>query len=278
MTQIASDLGAVQETLLVPLWARAAEHESRMSILSDPKAAEIVRSLDYDFTTFSRGAIRSRIGIALRTLQFDDWLRAFLAEHPAGTVVDVGCGLNTRFERCDNGTARWLEVDLPDTMTVRRRFFDETDRRRMLPGSVLEEGWLDAAAELPGPYFFVLEGLLMYFDEPDVRRVLDRLGSRFPGERLAVDLLTPDGVATQGEHDTLKHFRARFTWGIGHPAGLTAADWRPAMQCLDAVTLKEIAVRNVHRMPWLLKLVGLAMSTFKRKAVNAYWLSLFKVG
>ena len=233
MTKIAADLGAVQETLLVPLWARAAEHESRTSILSDPKAAEIVRSLDYDFSRFSSGALRSRIGIALRTLQFDDWLRAFLAEHPAGTVVDVGCGLNTRFERCDNGTARWLEVDLPDTMAVRRRFFEESDRRRMLPGSVLEDAWLHAAADLPGPYFFVLEGLLMYFEEPEVRGVLDRLGTRFPGERLAVDRADP---RRRRDPERPRHaqakFEARFTWGIAAPprpgrGGLAAGDGVP---------------------------------------------------
>ena len=270
------DLGPVQRTLLVPLWARAAETRSRWSILSDPRAVEIADSLGDTFDGFTRFALRSRIGIALRTLQFDDWLKGWLAEYPAGTVADVGVGLNTRFERCDNGSARWLEVDLPDSMAVRRRYFAETDRRAMLAGSVLGGEWIDRLLELPPPYFVCIEGVLMYLAEADVRRLFDTLGERLPGAALTFDALTPDGVATQSTHDTLKHFEARFDWGVEEVRSLET--WRPGLRCEDAVTLKEIAVRNVHRMPWMLKLIGLGMSTVKRRAVKAYWLAKFELG
>ena len=269
-------LGPVQQTLLVPLWARAAETRSRLSILSDPRAVEIVDALGDRFSHFNRSALRSRIGIALRTLQFDDWLRAFLEEHPAGTVADVGVGLNTRFERCDNGRARFLEVDLPDSMAVRRRYFAETDRRRMLAGSLLDDDWIDRLLDLPGPYFVCIEGVLMYLPEDEVRRVIDRLGERLPGATLTFDALTPDGVATQSRHDTLKHFAARFDWGVEDVRSLEG--WRDGLTCEDAVTLKEIAVRNVYRMPWTLRLIGLGMSTVRRRAVKAYWLARFRLG
>ncbi len=270
------DLGPVQQTLLVPLWARAAETRSRLSILSDPRAVEIADALGDRFGHFNKFALRSRIGIALRTLQFDDWLRAFLTENPGGTVADVGVGLNTRFERCDDGKSHWLEVDLPDSMAVRRRYFAETDRRSMMAGSVLEPDWIERLLDLPAPYFVCIEGVLMYLPEEGVRRVIDMLGERLPGATLTFDALTPDGVATQSTHDTLKHFEARFDWGVEDVRSLE--DWRPGLTCEDAVTLKEIAVRNVHRMPWMLKLIGLGMSTVKRRAVKAYWLAKFRTG
>ena len=274
-------LGDVQQTLLVPLWARAAETQSRLSILQDPKAVEIVAALGDRFGHFTKSALRSRIGIALRTLQFDDWLRDWLAANPGGTVADVGVGLNTRFERCDDGTSHFLEVDLPDSMAVRKRFFaegvfEEHDRRTLLAGSVLDDEWIDRLLELPPPYCVIIEGVLMYLPEADVRRLVDRLGERLPGATLLLDALTPDGVATQSKHDTLKHFAARFDWGVEDVR--TVADWRPGLSCEDAVTLKEIAVRNVDRMPWMLKLIGLGMSTVRRRAVKAYWLAKFGVG
>jgi O-methyltransferase involved in polyketide biosynthesis len=37
--------------------------------------------------------------IILRTAIFDMWVRSFVAAHPNGTVVEIGTGLNTRFER-----------------------------------------------------------------------------------------------------------------------------------------------------------------------------------
>jgi NADPH-dependent ferric siderophore reductase len=72
-----------------------------------------------------------------------------MADHPAGTVVEVGAGLNTRFERLDNGTIHWVDLDLPDTMDLRRTFFSETDRRRMVAASVADDSWCQTVLASP---------------------------------------------------------------------------------------------------------------------------------
>lgn len=118
------ELGEIQETLLIPLYGRAVQTRRRNGLIHDPKAVEMVDSLDYDFSRFD-GA-KSLIGAALRTLQFDAWVADFLRRHPAGTVVEMGTGLNTRFERFDNGTVHWFDLDLPDVMALRRTFFQDT--------------------------------------------------------------------------------------------------------------------------------------------------------
>ena len=105
-------------------------------------------------------------------------MREFLARHAGGTVAELGTGLNTRFERTDNGTVRWIDLDLPDTIALRRRFFADNGRRHMIEGSVTGEDWLEAVAELPGPYFFVSEGVFVYLEEDDVTRTLTRIGGR----------------------------------------------------------------------------------------------------
>ena len=110
-----------------------------------------------------------------------------LAAHPAATVVEVGTGLNTRFERVDNGQVHWLDVDLPDTIALRRKFFADTARRRMVAASVLDEDWFPAVAQQPGPYFFVAEGVLVYLPEDQVTGALARIAARFGGALLALD-------------------------------------------------------------------------------------------
>lgn len=42
-------------------------------------------------------------------------------------MIEIGTGLNTRFESVDNGVVRWLDLDLPDTIELRRQFFANTD-------------------------------------------------------------------------------------------------------------------------------------------------------
>src|SRR5580692_4307073 len=178
-------LGAVQETLFIPLAARARATVGKRPVLRDPKAVEMVRSIDFDAAKYGWRA--GGTFTVLRTAIFDSWVRAFLAEHPAGTVVEIGTGLNTRFERVDNGQVHWIDLDLPDTIELRGKFFTDTDRRRMVAGSVLDEQWLDIAAQLPGPYFFVAEGVLVYLPEDQVTTALASLAARFAGAMVALD-------------------------------------------------------------------------------------------
>ncbi|GGZ01265.1 hypothetical protein [Streptomyces poonensis] len=88
------NLGTVQETLLIPLYARAMENRKEFPILRDARAEEIVAAIEYDFARFD--GLPSLTGAMLRTVLFDRWVADFLAAHPDGTVVEIGTGLNTR--------------------------------------------------------------------------------------------------------------------------------------------------------------------------------------
>jgi O-methyltransferase involved in polyketide biosynthesis len=179
-----AELGPVQRTLFFPLLARARETQARRPLLRDPKAVELVRAIDFDAATY-RSAMRFMV--VIRTMILDEWVRQFLAAHPGGTVVELGTGLNTRFERTDNGSVHWVDLDLPDTIELRRRFFADTDRRQTLAASLLDEDWLPAVEALPRPYFFVSDGVLVYLREEEVTSALTRIAARFPGSRLAFD-------------------------------------------------------------------------------------------
>ena len=181
-----AELGDVQETLYFPLLARAREAGMRRPLLRDHKAVEMTDAIAIDQARFTGGA--GGMFMVLRTAIYDHWVNRFLAEHPAGTVVELGTGLNTRFERVDNGRVHWYDLDLPDTIELRRRFFADTDRRRMIAGSVLDEDWMDTIAASPGPYLFVSEGVLVYLPPEDVLRTLRTIAERFPGSRLAIDV------------------------------------------------------------------------------------------
>ena len=211
----AAELGDVQMTLFVPLAARARETRRKRPALRDPKAVELIESIDYDESLYGRGW--GGFVTVLRTLIVDWWVRQFLAAHPDGTVVELGAGLNSRFERTDNGSAHCLEVDLPDTIDLRRRFFDDTERRRMVAGSVLDEDWMDVVAAEPGPYLFVAEGVLTYLPEDGVTRTLTRIGERFPGAMIAFDTYTKAMLRRQHKEAARRGMAARWAWGCDDP-------------------------------------------------------------
>jgi O-methyltransferase involved in polyketide biosynthesis len=179
-----ASLGAVQQTLFIPLAARAQESRKKRPLLRDPKAAEIVASVDFDMAKYGQGWGGGFVTVP-RTAIFDIWVSDFLTAHPAGTVVEIGTGLNTRFERVDNGQVHWIDMDLPDTIELRRRFFADSIRRRMLAASALDEDWLATVQDSPGPYFFVADGVLTYLAQAP--QVIARIAGQFPGAFLAFD-------------------------------------------------------------------------------------------
>jgi len=211
-------LGAVQETLFIPLAARARETQRKHPVLRDPKAAEMVRSIDYDTAKYGRSA--GGFVTVLRTAIIDFWVREFLAAHPAATVVELGTGLNTRFERVDNGQVHWFDLDLPDTIELRRNFFADTGRRRMLATSVLDEDWLPTVGQSQGPYFFVAEGVLVYLPEDQVMAVLARIAARFPWALIVLDTYPQRTFDQQHKLAARKGMDARWAWACDDPRSL----------------------------------------------------------
>jgi O-methyltransferase involved in polyketide biosynthesis len=255
-------LGAVQQTLFIPLAARARETRRNRPVLRDPKAVEMLQSIDYDAAKYGRGAGGSVT--VLRTAIFDWWVRAFLADHPAGTVVEIGTGLNTRFERADNGLVHWIDLDLPDTIELRRKFFSDTGRRRMVAASVSDEAWLEVAAQSPGPYFFVAEGVLVYLPEHEVIRALARIADRFPGSFTALDTYPRRTYDRQHQLAARRNIPARWAWACDDPRSLE----RLGLRVVESATItrppsalrRQLPARYRYLLPLADPLLGRTLS------------------
>ena len=250
-----AELGQVQETLFIPLVGRAEETRKRRPVLRDPKAAEILESVGFDRPKYSRAGGWTTV---IRTAIFDMWIRDFLADNPGGSVVELGTGLNTRFERVDNGTVHWIDLDLPDTIALRRRFFTDTDRRRMLAASVTDDSWMPTVRELPGPYFFVADGVLTYLTEEDATRTLASLAEQFPGALIAFDTYSQQTMAREHRMAARRGI-ARWQWACDDP------------YLLEPLGLRVVEAATVPRPPRALRV---ALPT-KRKLMLAAAAPLF---
>ena len=255
-------LGAVQQTLFIPLAARARETQRKHPVLRDPRAAELVRSIDHDTARYGPGA--GGFVTVLRTAIIDFWVRRFLAAHPAATVVELGTGLNTRFERVDNGQVHWLDLDLPDTIELRRRFFADTARRRMVAASVLDEAWLPAVAQSQGPYFFVADGVLVYLPEDQVMAALGRIAARFPGALVAFDTYPARTFEQQHRLAARRGIAARWAWACDDPRALERSGLEVVQTAAITRPPRDMRAQLPGRYRYLLRLadpvVGRAMA------------------
>ena len=212
MTKEHVQLRDVPETLLWPLYNRAYWARRPGAELQDAKAIEIFDSIDYPF---SRHFGRPNEAHALRALRFDDEARRFMRDHPDGTIVGLGEGLETGFWRVDNGRIRWLAVDLPESIAVRTRWLPDTDRHRNLACSALDFRWMDHVDSSRG-VFIQAEGLLMYLEPRDVERLLSACAERFPGGVMMFDVI-PKWLSqrTLSGWKLTPHYQTpRMPWGI----------------------------------------------------------------
>jgi O-methyltransferase involved in polyketide biosynthesis len=267
--KVRPELGAVQETLFIPLAARARETARKRPVLRDPKAVEMARSVDFDNAVYGGGW--GGFVTVLRTVIFDWWVREFLARHPSGTVIELGAGLNTRFERTDNGTAHWVDLDLPDTIELRRRFFADTGRRQTIAASLLDEDWLETVAQRPGPYFFVSEGVLVYLEEDAVTRTLARVAGRFPGALLAFDTYSRVTFGQQHKMAARRGMAARWAWACDDPRSLERFGLRLAESATITRPPKALRPSLPFRYRSLLPLADPVLG-------KSFALSLFRAG
>lgn len=261
-------LGEVQETLLIPLYGRAVDAERDPTVLDDGRAVELVDAIDYDFTKF-RGP--SLAGSVLRAAIFDEYVRGFLHEHPGGTVVDLGCGLSTRFDRLDNGSVRWFDLDVEDTMALRRKFFDNRDRYTMITGSIFDTDWYETVRpDASTPLLLLSEAVLLYFPESEVHAVLTRLARQFPDAALAFDTGGAIMMNSQDRNPVFKAVPARMQWTCGDPRQLERLGLILRESRTFATPQKQIARQWPRRYRYGLRLFGWAppVSTYKINLFN----------
>jgi O-methyltransferase involved in polyketide biosynthesis len=210
------NLTGVPETMLWTLHNRANEVRRRDAFLRDPDCVRVYESITYDFErSFGKPdethPMRSRI--------FDEGVRPWLAAHRGGTVVELAAGLETQFQRCDDGHVQWLCVDVPEGIATRSRFLPPSERCRYLAKSALDQSWFDEV-DASNAVFVTAQGLFMYLTEADVYELFVGLVNRFPGVELMFDAIPPwfSNKTLRGYART-KHYKTPpMPWGISSAA------------------------------------------------------------
>jgi O-methyltransferase involved in polyketide biosynthesis len=220
-------LSPEQETLLITLYAKA---QPDNPLLFDPMAQEILNRVDYDFARL-HVPYKTVVLVCQRAKKLDAVTRDFLAGHPDSVVLQLGCGLDSRFWRVDDGRVTWYDLDMPPVIELRQQFFTETERYHMLAASVTDLEWMDMVIAEERPVLVVAEGLLMYLDEADVPRLVLRLHETFPGCRLIADVFSRLTARSATNHPSLKSTGATLGWGMDDPCELEA--WAPGIRLLE---------------------------------------------
>jgi O-methyltransferase involved in polyketide biosynthesis len=249
----AQNLSGVSETLLLPLYNRAMESQRPDAMLKDEKAVELVTQMRLDFSEIRKvriGEFSKAIRIIF-TREFDRYSRDFLRRYPDAIVVHIGCGLDTRFERVDNGRVEWYDLDVPEVIKLRRKLVGgEAGRYHLLGCSVLEEDWLETVkAHAPRPILFLAEAVFIYFTEAQVKWLVLMLRDRFPGAELVFDGWKPFEIWVGNRYLSPSRFAGLMQWGVRSARQIEG--WGDGIRLVDTWSFFDQPEPRLRSFRWL---------------------------
>jgi O-methyltransferase involved in polyketide biosynthesis len=209
----------IQETLLLPLWGRAIESKKKKPLFIDEKAVEIANHISYDLSKFSETLNKTaHLGFIARSMYYDDQIRKFIKEHPEATIVNIGCGLDTTFDRVDNGRIQWIDLDLPEVIKFRKEYISESDRRIFVSKSVFDTTWYKSIKN-KNDIMFMIAGVLEYFSDQELEQVFNDFLYYCPGVEILFDYCSKIGLKAMNKsllktNEIIKS--ARLVWSLNN--------------------------------------------------------------
>ena len=181
----------VQETLIIPLYARKVCSELSPNLYRDETAVRLIDEIDYDFSEVEKNShsLMQRFGsleVAMRQYDLAFEVRDYLKDHPNAAVVNLGCGLDCTGRSCDNGSCKIYNLDFPDVIAGRNELLPAGDREQNIPCDLNDTAWFSKIDTTGGAIFFA-SGVFYYFLTEQVKMLVQSMADAFPGGVLAFD-------------------------------------------------------------------------------------------
>ena len=202
------------ETMLQSFYAIAQYSKRKNHKFNDAKAVELVDKIDYDFSAAAKDSAMGK-GVIARTIVFDELVKNFIEKNPGCTVVNIACGLDTRFYRMDNGKITWYNLDLPETIAIRNQIFEESGRVSTIGISALDSAW-PKEVKVRGKMLFIIEGLSMYLTAEENGKILKVIKDNFDNAYILMECLAKTWIKKEGIEKSIQQTGSKFVFGADH--------------------------------------------------------------
>jgi O-methyltransferase involved in polyketide biosynthesis len=259
--QSVQTLKGVAETLMITVYGRYAETQRSDALLQDPEVERIVERVDYDFSKYQKGWA-SQLGVVIRVREIDRLVTAFLAENPQATVINLGCGLCTRFSRLQHqgvnlAASRWYEVDFPEVIVLRDQILPSSGHHYHVTSSVLASDWIEQILadqdSMAAPRLILAEGLTMYLSAAQNQQLFGMIHDRLAPVTLIFDVLNQKVARNSHHHDTVSKTDAVFQWGIDR--GVELENWNLGLKLQQEVFYLRQFNDYPDRLPTFARLI-----------------------
>ena len=182
------------------------------AMIHSAKAVELVKNLDYDFSKADKDKAMN-YGVIARTIVLDRTVEQYLEKNANTIVINIACGLDTRCYRMKGKYLHWYNIDLPETMKIRRQFLPETGPIYQIAKSAMDDSYIDDIDYHGKNILVIIEGLTMYLCEKDIRKMFSIIDKSFQKVTVMVETMSLFVVKHMKEK-SIEGSNAKFTWGV----------------------------------------------------------------
>jgi len=208
-------------------------------IFKDDYALRYLVNHKLNLEKYKRSGYYSSLMDASSQAALDRAVSTFIHEYPDGTVVYIGCSLDTMFSRVDNGRVMWYNLDSPGRMAVRAMYTEPHEREKSILRSVNDYKWFDdIECDSDKGLLFVFRDVFCYWKETEVKELLELMYDRFRGSNIIFDIGNQTNMIFANlTEDRGSDFRLRKSY-INDP-NIRVADWSPSYMVVSSDSVLE---------------------------------------
>lgn len=202
----------VADTLFIPLTARIYVSKHFPEYFYDERALKLSALLS-DGVIEKKSSEYTMLASVARSQNIDEMCRKFISSHPTCNIVNLGCGLETTYDRIGSKTAIFYELDLPSVIENRRNVLGQDDNERLIAGDLFDFSWTGQVSDRTLPTLLIVSGVFQYFHEEDVLSFIQKSKAFFTKAELIFDAANKTGiryanryVRKTGNHSAMMYF------------------------------------------------------------------------
>ena len=207
-------MNGVNKTLYIPLYGKSYVSKKGL-FLDDKKAEEIWKAEGFSLKGKSKSKWLAYY-MGVRSAVFDEWLKQQMANLQDAVIIHIGCGMDSRVVRVATEDQKWYDVDFPEVIEERKRYYAESKNYRMIAGDARDCRWLRAIKE-HNSAIVVMEGVSMYLTVKDMQALTDALCAHFEGLALLVDCYTSFAAKMSKLRNPINDVGVTEVYGIDDP-------------------------------------------------------------
>ena len=204
----------VNKTLYIPLYGKSYVSKKGL-FLHDSKAEEIWEAEQFPLKGKSESKYLAYY-MGIRSAVFDAWVKQQMARADDAVVIHVGCGMDSRVLRVGESHHVWYDVDFPEVIEERKRYYEQDFRYMMLPGDARVADWLNAIPQSKAA-IVIMEGVSMSLTEDELKVALAAIGEHFDHVSLLMDCYTTFAAKMSKYKNPINDVGVTTVYGIDDP-------------------------------------------------------------